>query len=177
MKLTNGNRVLEIKRDDHPESPREWDNLGTIVYGHRRYHLGDVEAWDTEDYLNWNDWRDGELKGAIALPVYLYDHSGLTINTTGFHCPWDSGQVGWIYVDKEKAREELGVKRIGKHARKRILDILRSEVELFDQYLRGDVYGFVLYEDGEEIDSCWGFYSFEDIVIEYPEFKEEVEAC
>ena len=34
---------------------------------------------------------------------------------------------------------------------------LHSEVETYDQYLRGECYGFQLYEDGEEIDSCWGF--------------------
>lgn len=32
----------------------------------------------------------------LMLPLYLYDHSGITMNTTGFSCPWDSGQVGWI---------------------------------------------------------------------------------
>ena len=30
----------------------------------------------------------------LMLPLYLYDHSGITMNTTGFSCPWDSGQVG-----------------------------------------------------------------------------------
>ena len=39
----------------------------------------------------------------LMLPLYLYDHSGITMNTTGFSCPWDSGQVGWIYAFKEDA--------------------------------------------------------------------------
>ncbi len=34
------------------------------------------------------------------------------MNTTGFSCPWDSGQVGWVFVSKKKVREEYGVKRI-----------------------------------------------------------------
>jgi hypothetical protein len=41
----------------------------------------------------------------VVLPVYIYDHSGITLNTTGFSCPWDSGQVGWIVCDLDKARE------------------------------------------------------------------------
>lgn len=102
-------------------------------------------------------------KHYISLPLYLYDHSGITMNTTGFHCPWDSGQVGFIYVSREKVREEYGWKRITKAREQQILAYLKAEVETYDQYLRGDVYGFVIEElkqDGtwENFDSCWGFY-------------------
>jgi hypothetical protein len=38
-------------------------------------------------------------------------------------------------------------------------EILISEVETYDQYLRGNVYGFILEtNDGKHIDSCYGFY-------------------
>ena len=37
----------------------------------------------------------------ITLPLYLMDHSGLAMQTTSFNDPWDSGQVGWIYVRLE----------------------------------------------------------------------------
>lgn len=36
------------------------------------------------------------------------DHSGLAMQTTSFNDPWDSGQVGWIYVSKEDALKEFG---------------------------------------------------------------------
>ena len=39
-----------------------------------------------------------QMDGMVILPLYLYDHSGITMNTCGFSCPWDSGQVGWIYA-------------------------------------------------------------------------------
>lgn len=52
--------------------------------------------------------------------------------------------------------------------RKFAVEIMEEYVEVYDQYLRGDVYGFELYEeesvedaedpDWNEIDSCWGFY-------------------
>ena len=42
--------------------------------------------------------------------------------------------------------------------------ILESEIETWDTYLRGDVYGFVAEDpEGEQIDSCWGFYGDEGI--------------
>ena len=59
---------------------------------------------DKADFYFYND--------NVVLPVYMYDHSGITINTTGFSCPWDSGMVGIIYVSKEKIREKFNIKRI-----------------------------------------------------------------
>lgn len=73
----------------------------------------------------------------FMLPLYLYNHSGLTINTTGFSCPWDSGQVGWIYTTKER------FDKFGSDWGKR-KEYLLGEVETYDQYLRGEVYKFTL---------------------------------
>ena len=44
----------------------------------------------------------------IVMPLYLLDHSGLAMQTESFHDPWDSGQVGWVYVSKEDALKEFG---------------------------------------------------------------------
>lgn len=93
----------------------------------------------------------------IVLPLYLYDHSGLTMNTTGFSCPWDSGQVGWIYVSKEDALKEFGGKSFTATTRQKAETLLRGEVEYYDAYLRGECYGYELYKNGELEDSCWGF--------------------
>lgn len=136
-----------------------------------------VCTWN-EDDPDWSE-IEGQLfanrpfTGIIALPLYLYDHSGLTMNTTGFSCGWDSGQVGFIYILAKEAQENWpqhiryntetrefeGFEESDLDYITRIEDILRSDVETYDQYLRGEVYGFVLSdEDGEEVDSCRGFY-------------------
>ncbi len=44
----------------------------------------------------------------VILPLYLYDHGGITMSTGPFSCRWDSGQVGWIYAEKKKFIEETG---------------------------------------------------------------------
>lgn len=49
-----------------------------------------------------------EDKVAI-LPLYLYDHSGLTMSTSDFGDRWDSGCVGFIYMDKATAMKEIGM--------------------------------------------------------------------
>ena len=38
------NYVIKVEQDDMTESPREWDNLGTMVCWHRNYDLGDVNG-------------------------------------------------------------------------------------------------------------------------------------
>jgi len=62
-----------------------------------------------------DDAKEGELQDIldsldkyIILPLFLYDHSGITMSTGPFSCPWDSGQVGWIYASKQKFIDETG---------------------------------------------------------------------
>ena len=46
-----GNFRVEIQYDTEPESPREWDNLGTIAYKHDRYKLGEEVIRDPIDWI------------------------------------------------------------------------------------------------------------------------------
>ena len=91
----------------------------------------------------------------IILPIYLYDHSGITINNSGFHCPWDSGQIGWIYASHDEVKENYGV--INQESLENAENLLRSETSTYDSYIRGECYGYTIEKDGEDIDSCWGF--------------------
>ena len=141
--------IVKIRKDEHAESPRNDDNIGIMACFHRRYNLGDSDKPDIETVQKIERSPD-----YISLPLYLYDHSGLTISTKPFSCPWDSGRLGLIYVKRDDVIDLQD---------ERVLEILRSEVEIYDQYLRGDIYGYELIrteDDGAEIteDSCWGFY-------------------
>ena len=43
---------IEIDYDECLMNPRkDWDNLGTIVYNHSRYNLGDEEIGDPIEWL------------------------------------------------------------------------------------------------------------------------------
>lgn len=184
--------VIKIFTDDDPENPRGESNLGIMACWHRRYNLGD-EGADLnvrpehffkilaqqqglpvpEDIGEFIDLDDNEAKealenaGVVILPLYLYDHSGITMSTAPFGDRWDSGQVGWIYTTPEKMKE-FGVD--GK-TKEEIEKSLCAEVEVYDKYLTGDVYGFRIYkkpedpadeDEGEEVESCWGFYGEEE---------------
>jgi len=182
---------IEIYPDEDPwESPREWDNFGTMKCFHRNYNLGDEKRYDDvveelksilndngieisenmedklEYFLSHNDAVDylmGKLeKIAVVLPLYLYDHSGITMNTRGFSCPWDSGQVGFIFATKDQIKKEFDVKRVTKKVKEKAIKLLNGEVETYDQYLTGDVWGYVVEDpEGNDEDSCWGFYGFD----------------
>lgn len=99
----------------------------------------------------------------LILPLYLYDHSGITISTSPFSCRWDSGQVGFIWVSKADIRKAYRVERISPKLKERVLKYLNNEVETYDQYLTGEVYGYIIgTEEDEHIESCWGFFGDED---------------
>jgi hypothetical protein len=85
--------------------------------------------------------------GYVALPLYLYDHSGITMNTGGFGCPWDSGCVGLIVCDKETVDREFNGDR------DKAADALRAEVKAYDDYISGNVY--VLYAEERVNDGEW----------------------
>jgi len=162
--------ILQIFQDTWGESPREWCNLGTMAIFHRRYNFGDEVDFKSDDFNSWSEmgeYINKDLDAAVCIPIYMYDHSGITINCDGFACPWDSGQVGYIYVSRQKLKDEYGVKRISNVMLERAEKALRREVHVMDQYITGDVYGFqvikrYLNTNGEIqediIDSCSGFY-------------------
>lgn len=105
----------------------------------------------------------------FMLPLYLYDHSGITMNTSGFSCPWDSGQVGWIYADAERVINEYG--ELTPETIKKALEVMQAEVKTYDYYITGESYGFQLFEGDVEINSCWGFLGeFRDVQNSIKEF-------
>lgn len=150
--------------EDPPESPRDWNNLTHMFCFHKRYNLGDYKAnpYHFSDFSGWSEMieqihRDYDV--LVYKPLYLYDHSGITISTGPFSCRWDSGQIGFVFITREKIRKIHGWKRITKKRKKLLKQWLESEVKIYDQYLRGEVYGYQVEDpSGEHVDSCRGFY-------------------
>lgn len=129
------------------------------------YIMDDLEVFHCQEllepYLEW-------------MPLWLYDHSGITMSCgarTGQYADrWDSGCVGWIVMTKQQVENNWG-KDVA--WRDKAIEVMKSDVDIYDKYLTGDVYGFILYEahsandrdepEWEETDSCWGFFG-SDIV-------------
>lgn len=138
---------LKIEHDDDPMNPRtEWDNLGTMICFHNGYNLGDKTDYRSSDYQSWEELKAAIIENegeVIILPLYLYDHSGITISTSPFSCRWDSGQIGYIFVSKDKIKKE-GMDET------KVEEYLKGEVTTYDQYLTGDIYRYTIYE----IETC-----------------------
>ena len=164
-----GDYLIKILQDNEPVNPREWDNIGTIICFHKKHSLGDPHDYNFNDFNSWEELKNQINKDqnvAVILPIYMYDHSGITIKTTPFNCPWDSGQIGFIFISKEKALNEFGGCKITNILRKRLIQLLIGEVDTYDQYLAGDVYGYQITLNDEVLDSCWGYYGIESCINE-----------
>jgi hypothetical protein len=152
--------TIRIVFDENQESPRtSMDNLGTIAeIPNHSYKLGD-EILDIDSVRKILDSDE-----YIALPVYAYIHSGISLNTIGFSCPFDSGMCGVIYVSKDAVRNEYG--ELEDIVTKTVKNVLQGEVDTFSKYLNGECYGYIIERDGIEIDSCFGFHDEEYCISE-----------
>lgn len=162
---------INIYYDPDPENPREWDNLGTFYTTHRRYQpeknfkkhfdIGEV-CQDGRP----GTFRESFLQKYIAQNIYMLDHSGQTVSTASFNDPWDSGWFGMVAVSIEKVKKEYGWKILTPKRRRLIEKYLTGEVETYDNYLRGEVYGYEITPENDKnniLDSCWGYFGDEDL--------------
>jgi hypothetical protein len=161
--------TVNILYDTDAMNPREeFDHLGTMVCFHSKYKMGDNHDYpDAESFfaditgLDTYENTDQEIQEKLSemkeagdihmLPIYMYDHSGISISSKPFSCPWDSGQLGVIYV----TRETLIKENLADKTAEEIQSYLDCEVAEYGHYAAGEVYGFQIEETG---DSCFGFY-------------------
>lgn len=162
--ITYKGHHINIYYDESPESPRKWSNLGTFYTAHPRYQTEEdfYQHFEQEDVFDeYRDFLDSFEKTYIALKIYLYDHSGLTISSVPFSCQWDSGWFGIVAVSIEQVKKEYGWKVLTQSRRKKIEEYLQNEIDTYNEYLHGEVYGFQITpedDDTEILDSCWGFF-------------------
>jgi len=168
-------RRFRIVPDNDPQSPLDDERVGRFVFQERnRYFSGDEHkfASDIDEEIR-------RSKPFVKLPVYAYVHSGVTIWTDkepmipGAHRGWDSGQCGFIIATFKSAHAAFG----RGFTKEQVEAALRAEVQTYDQFLRGDIYGFEIlgqcdHEDCEGCDccpvedSCYGFYGRESAEAE-----------
>jgi len=149
--------IADIYIDDMPYSPREDDNLGTLIAFHSRYDLSDDDNWTKEELIEHVAKED-----VLSLPVYMYEHSQVALSTEPFSCSWDSGQVGYIFVSHAEIIECYG--KLDLDTAKKCLE---TEIDEYGLYLNGEVYGYKVYrKDGEDVNSCWGYIGYDNAVYE-----------
>jgi hypothetical protein len=166
IKLKDGYRY-EIDVDTDPISPRDpemnelWNKVITF---HGRYNLSDEHDYDKDDYSNWE-----ELEEAIVsrenpicmLPVYMYDHGGIRINTAHFGCKWDSGQIGFIFANTKTIDNKGMSPNKNEHwndFKDRLEENMRADIDEYDLYVSGQTYMLSIFDEEDNIEeSISGF--------------------
>lgn len=182
LELTKRALKITIQHDNGSENPLDWNNSIKVAYSSSRYILGNEEVSGlaehimdlleySEEYRSRMYDKYGDTKelfdvllerlnknGYVALPVYAYIHSGVTVKTTPFGCRWDSGLSGFIYTKRTDYIKEFGTNKNVKNSV--IEEHLEGNLETFNTWLQGEVYRFLIEdaETGEFLDSCGGFY-------------------
>lgn len=172
VEVYRGYRIV-IEQDIDPVNPREeYDNFGNMICFHRKYKLGDDHVYSdpasfVADITNKSDDElsgtpnemlgDGKAYRIVWLPLYLYDHSGITMKTSPFSCPWDSGQVGVIYVTYDEILKAFQIEPLdpktwepNDETRAKVITALEAEVQTYDCYLRGEVLGYHIFAPDDE---------------------------
>lgn len=162
------NCLIKIYQDEDVQSPDEWgdENLFLVGY-HRDFEVkrddiikkAEAQAISTKDYDDFDD-GSGYFKNnckviekkyhIFGLEAYIHSGVVLSLSYEG-NFPdrrWDVSQLGLVLVAKTETKN-----------RKKAKEMAYSLIESWNDALSGNVYGFMAEtKDGDDIDSCWGFY-------------------
>jgi len=161
---------IRIVYDDVTGSPGElWDNVATLNCFHGRSDIGDRHDHRHDDFDGWDDFGRHleEGHGAVHLrPVMLTAHGAMRLYLgTERRCQFDSGRVGWMYATRERYAEAYGEEWADfPEQRERLEKAYKVELENWDSYMNGWVYGYVIEKldasngEWDEEESCHGHY-------------------
>jgi len=165
--------TIKIEYDLNAMNPRkEFDNMGTMVTWKRGYTLGDKQPrMDKYDYfaevIRGSTAGNGRMYNSYWYPLYeCSSGSDVRLRVGEWMEPYDDSQIGWIYVSKADVRKEYGIKHVKENHKLLVQRVLKGEVEEYNAYLSGEVYGWtVVGWSGEDpnymFDSVWGYYDYD----------------
>ena len=126
-----GGFVFRVIADPDPVDLRADDPVTRIVTWTRRLVVGDEHDFEDPDAFLASVQPDD-----IVLPLYVHDHSGISLALGPFNDRWDSGQAGYVLVTSEKLRA-IGVDPADTE---RVGEIVAGEVGEQQRYLNGECY-------------------------------------
>lgn len=152
--------TIKVFTDDTTESPKEWGNDDVCFWDdrnlsveHSKMNRDIFGAYiKTEGYEEYKEEAKEISKKYHIFGVDAYIHSGiaLSLHGKGMNCRWDTASyIGCVLVEKKEARTV-----------KKAEVIARGIVACWNDYLQGNVYGYMLEDTLMEGDfgGCWGFY-------------------
>jgi len=180
--------VIEYHYEQDARNPfKEWDNLSEVYHTARWMDFGEIHqsmgcilsslVWDTPANTGSEKWDDfiydlendeDEAIGRawkILDNYYIYQYKTLYMNR-------DCEKFLFITSKKNAAKAFLK-KIVTKDVRERTRDCIKGEIETFQHYLEGEVYGYIahlpddhpddLINPDDYNDSCWGYYGRDSV--------------
>lgn len=177
--------TVELHQDDDASSPAEWDNLGTLVAFpslSRSYSFAERESTGDDDdaydrggcallvrYLRMS-------QGVYALPFQFQDYGSSGARLIALGTDDDANADGFICTTHKRVTELAG-SDAQYHTDEWIYNALRVELENWDNYVQGNVAGYVVKDEtGDVVDSVWGFYPDAE-ADEWKNLREEATAA
>lgn len=164
VKNYKGFKIKIFPETEPVVDPRSWDNLGIMECKYKDYGLGDKKI-ETGQFSSWAEVENHILDRESVVeiyPLYVYEHTLLNIKIGSYagqlpqgHARFDSSRVGFIYTT-EKRLEKIGTPE------DKVREALEHEVEIYNYYLRGEVYGYMVEDSqGIQVDNLTGFYGYD----------------
>jgi len=164
--------LWDIKLDSH------WETMlnDFAIHINNKYDICDIE-----DYCSLSNQESNKIwkwieKNILYDILSLTNHSDIRVNIWHPKDRWDSWYIWYIYCLKDTIRKDFWIKNISESYKNKTYDIFKWEIETYNQYLSWNIYEYIFEEreikiidwkkfhtEWEQIDSCWGFYSLNDI--------------
>lgn len=150
----NNGRFFKLFYDEYSKSPRLDDNIATILTWERNYNSPDENDDTFEEFAekhgvdvskgcNLDSVMDAmREEGYYVIPVYALHHGVSHYSIYDFHDQWDSGVVGIAFCKKQKGLPD------NDDYLKMIID---REVEMYDAWANGEIYGIALLSQDETV--------------------------
>jgi hypothetical protein len=117
-------------------------NLGKIIGFSKNYSIGEKHNYKTRDFESWEDMKNVLIKDFDALhvfPLYMYDHSNISLSISPFGCRFDSGQMGFVVITKDDFNNFYNCLDVSKN---KIEEDLKLHLDRYSDVLNGDVYSY-----------------------------------
>jgi len=162
--------TVQIFQDMDDEGPDKWGDDGLFLVAFHRDFCVERKDFDEDlcrsvmtDCLDeydepWDYAKEVKKKYHVfGLEAYIHGGVALSLAHEG-NFPdrqWDVSQLGCVFVSKKEWRLRKSAKKAAE-----------GHIKTWNEYLRGDVYGYVAEDADGESDSCWGFYGMEYVLEE-----------
>ena len=145
---------IEIYHSEIDESPNDWGNEDVFLVGFHRQFTVEREGFEIDicRELAEVEEKSEEAKEIakkyhfFGLEAYIHSGVALALSNEGNFVDrqWDVSQLGLVFVDKAETKSRAKAKKIA-----------QGLIETWNDYLSGNVYGYMVKEAEA---SCWGFY-------------------